>query len=222
MANRGSPTSLPKTWLRRQKLDPYYRRAKRDNYRSRASYKLLHAVRKYHFIREGDVVVDLGAAPGGWLQAAQRVVGDRGFLLGVDLKSIDPLEGANVCTLLGDIEDPDMEQEIRALLPSPADVLISDVSPNVSGIWEVDHARQIALAQRSLNLARSLLKPGGSFFAKAFQGASFCDFVLEAKQNFAEMRILKPKASRARSAEVFVLGMGLGKRNAQSSCGLPR
>jgi 23S rRNA (uridine2552-2'-O)-methyltransferase len=212
MANMGSPTSLSKMWLRKRRLDPYYKRAKRENYRSRASYKLLQAVNKYCFIKEGDVVVDLGAAPGGWLQAARRVVGDRGFLLGVDLKPVPPLEESNVCTLIGDIEDPDVEREIERLLPSHADAVISDVSPNVSGVWEVDHARQIALAQKSLNLARSLLKIRGNVFVKAFQGDLFRNFVEEVEQRFVKMKIVKPKASRVRSAEVFVLGMGLRKR----------
>jgi 23S rRNA (uridine2552-2'-O)-methyltransferase len=203
---------MSKTWLRKHRLDPYYKRAKKESYRSRASYKLLQAVSKYRFIREGDVVVDLGAAPGGWLQAARGIVGDRGFILGVDLKPVRPLGSVNVHTLLGDIEDPCLEQKISTLLPSHPDAVISDVSPNVSGIWEVDHARQIMLAQKSLHLALSLLKTPGSFFVKAFQGDMFNTFLKEVEQHFAKTRILKPKASRARSAEVFILGRALKKR----------
>ena len=200
---------MPKAWVRERKREYYYRKAKEENYRSRATYKLLQAVEKYHFIRKGDVVVDLGAAPGGWLQATRNLVGDDGFVLGVDTESIKPLKAPNVLAIVGDLTDPETQKRIREILPARADCIISDVSPNISGIWEVDHARQIDLARESLHLALTLLKKGGSFFVKVFQGDLFRNFVREAQRHFKRVEIIKPKASRAASAEIFVLGMDM-------------
>jgi 23S rRNA (uridine2552-2'-O)-methyltransferase len=200
--------SLPKAWVRERKQDYYYKKAKEEKYRSRAAYKLLQAVKKYRFTRKNDVVVDLGAAPGGWLQAARKIVGEEGFVLGVDLKSIEPLEAANVHAIIGDITDSEMLKQVKRSLPSLVDTVISDVSPNVSGVWEVDHARQIDLARQSLIFALKLLKANGNFFVKVFQGDMFQGFVDEVKQYFERVEIIKPKASRAKSAEIFVLGMG--------------
>lgn len=202
---------LPKAWVRERKRDYYYRKAKEEKYRSRATYKLLQAIKKYRFLKKGDVVVDLGAAPGGWLQASRKIVGTEGFVLGVDLKSIKPLEVTNVHTMVGNITDPETQKQIEKILPSLADAVISDVSPNISGVWEVDHARQIDLARESLRLALKLLRKNGNFFVKVFQGDMFKGFVEEVRQHFARVEIVKPKASRAKSAEMFVLGMGLKK-----------
>jgi len=200
---------LPKAWVKERKREYYYRRAKEEKYRSRAAYKLLQAVEKHQFIRSGDVVVDLGAAPGGWMQASRKIVGDEGFVLGVDVKSIEPIDLPNVRTLVGDITEPQTIEYVRELLPRSADVVVSDVSPNISGIWELDHARQIDLARRSLQIAASILKPKGNFFVKTFQGDMLRDFVKEVKERFAFVKLIKPKASRAKSAELYVLGMNL-------------
>lgn len=199
---------MPEAWIRERKRDYYYRKAKEEKLRSRAAYKLLEAVRKYGFLKRGDVVVDLGAAPGGWLQASRRVVGNEGFVLGVDLRDIRPFESANVHTIVGDITTSETSDRIERILPCLADAVISDVSPNVSGVWEVDHARQIDLARKSLMLALKLLRVEGSFFVKAFQGDMLADFVEEVRRHFARVEIVKPKASRAKSAEIFVLGIG--------------
>jgi 23S rRNA (uridine2552-2'-O)-methyltransferase len=180
-----------------------------EKYRSRATYKLLQVVKKYRFIKLGDVVVDLGAAPGGWIQACRKIVGDSGFVLGVDLEQIQPFDSSNVRTIVGDVTDPQTIQQIKEFLPHPVDVVVSDVSPNVSGVWELDHARQIDLARYSLQIATSILKPKGNFFAKVFEGDMLNDFVKEVKQHFAFVKLVKPKASRARSAELYVIGMRL-------------
>lgn len=201
--------SLPKSWVRERKRDYYFRKAKEEKYRSRATYKLLQAVKKYHFLKRGDVVIDLGAAPGGWLQASRKIVGDEGFVLGIDQKLIMPLRATNIQTILGDITDAETQERIGQFLPSLADVVISDLSPNVSGVWEVDHARQIDLACESLKLALRHLKTRGNFLVKVFQGDMFPNFVEEVEKHFTRVEIIKPKASRARSAEVFVLGIGL-------------
>lgn len=200
---------LPKAWVRERKKEYYYRKAKEEKYRSRATYKLLQVVKKYRFIKLGDVVVDLGAAPGGWIQACRKIVGDSGFVLGVDLEQIQPFDSSNVRTIVGDVTDPQTIQHIKEFLPHPVDVVVSDVSPNVSGVWELDHARQIDLARYSLQIATSILKPKGNFFAKVFEGDMLNDFVKEIKQHFAFVKLVKPKASRARSAELYVIGMRL-------------
>jgi 23S rRNA (uridine2552-2'-O)-methyltransferase len=198
---------LPKAWVRERKRDYYYRLAKEERYRSRAAYKLLEAVNRYGFIKPGDVVVDLGAAPGGWMQASRKIVGEAGFILGVDVKSIEPIDDANVRSVVGNITESETFATVSELLPRSADVVLSDVSPNVSGIWELDHARQIDLARRALQLAVSVLRPRGNFFVKVFQGDMLNDFVFEMKQSFASVRLVKPRASRRKSAEIFVLGL---------------
>jgi len=198
---------LPKAWVKERKREYYYRKAKEEKFRSRAAYKLLQTVEKHRFIKHGYVVVDLGATPGGWTQASRRIVGSSGFVLGVDLKPIEPIDRPNVHTVVGDVTDSQITQNIKELLPRPADVVISDVSPNISGIWELDHARQIDLARHSLRIATSVLKPRGNFFVKVFQGDTLNDFVKEVKQHFSFVKLIKPKASRAKSAELYVLGM---------------
>jgi 23S rRNA (uridine2552-2'-O)-methyltransferase len=197
---------LPKAWANQRKKEYYYRKAKEEAYRSRAAYKLLQTVKKHRFIKKGDVVVDLGAAPGGWLQAVRRIVGKEGFVLGVDLKEIGTLNEENVFTIVSDITRPNTLELIRGILPSLADVVVSDVSPRVSGIWEVDHARQIGLARASLLVALKVLRPDGNFFVKVFQGDMFRDFCADVKRCFLNVKVVKPKASRPKSAEVFVLG----------------
>ena len=198
---------MPKAWVRERKRDYYYRLAKEERYRSRAAYKLLEAVNRYGFIKSGDVVVDLGAAPGGWMQASRKIVGEAGFVLGVDVKSIEPINDANVRSVVGDVTELETIEAVSELLPRSADVVLSDVSPNVSGIWELDHARQIDLARRTLQLAVSVLRSGGNLFVKVFQGDMLNDFVFEMKQSFASVRLVKPRASRRKSAEIFVLGL---------------
>jgi 23S rRNA (uridine2552-2'-O)-methyltransferase len=200
---------LPKAWVQEHKRDYYYKKAKEEKYRSRASYKLFQAVKKYHFMKNRDIIVDLGAAPGGWIQAARKIVGSKGFVLGVDIKPIEPFSEPNVRTIIGDITEQETLQQILSFLPTKADAVISDASPNISGIWEVDHARQIDLAQQALQISFRTLKPHGSFFVKVFQGDMLNDFIEEVKQHFKIVRIIKPKASRAKSSEMFILGMHL-------------
>jgi 23S rRNA (uridine2552-2'-O)-methyltransferase len=200
---------LPKAWIQERKRDYYYRKAKEEKYRSRAAYKLLQAVEKYHFISKGYFVVDLGAAPGGWVQAARKIVGTKGFILGVDLKPIEPFQQSNVRTIIGDINEPETIQEIVSMLPRKADAVISDASPNISGIWEVDHARQIDLACQSLTIALETLRPFGNFFVKVFQGDMLDSFIEKMKRHFKDVKVIKPKASRTKSSEIFILGTHL-------------
>ncbi|MBS7632076.1 RlmE family RNA methyltransferase [Candidatus Bathyarchaeota archaeon] len=202
---------MPRAWIQERKRDYYYKKAKEEKYRSRAVYKLFQTVKKYHFIKRGDVVIDLGAAPGGWIQAARKIVGNKGFVLGVDLKPIDPFPQPYVRTIVGDITEPETLQQIQEFVPRKVDVVLSDASPNISGIWELDHARQIDLAQQALKIALEVLKPSGCFFVKVFQGDMLDDFIAKVKQHFSEVKVVKPEASRARSSELFILAQGLKK-----------
>lgn len=192
-----------------RKRDYYYKKAKQEKYRSRAAYKLLQTAQKYHFIKNGDVVVDLGTAPGGWVQAARKIVGSNGFVLGVDLKSVEPFGEHNVRTIQGDIKGQETLQQILEFIPRQADAVISDASPNISGIWEVDHARQIDLAQHALDIALETLRPCGNLFVKVFQGDMLDDFVKKVKNHFQDVKVIKPQASRGKSSEMFVLGICL-------------
>jgi 23S rRNA (uridine2552-2'-O)-methyltransferase len=204
---------LPKAWLQERKRDYYYKKAKEEKYRSRAAYKLFEAFQKYHFMKYGDVVVDLGAAPGGWIQAARKIVGGKGFVLGVDLKPIEPFPYGNVRTIIADITEQETIKQILQMLPRKADAVISDASPNISGIWEIDHARQIDLAQHALKIALKTLRFSGNFFVKVFQGDLLDDFIQEMKKHFEIVKIVKPKASRAKSSEIFLLGMHLKRQD---------
>jgi 23S rRNA (uridine2552-2'-O)-methyltransferase len=202
---------LPKAWIQDRKRDYYYQKAKQEKYRSRAAYKLFQAIKKYHFIEFGDVVVDLGAAPGGWIQAARKTAGKRGFVLGVDLKHIEPFPQEYVRTIICDITMQNAVQQIMEMLPRKADAVISDASQNISGVWEVDHARQIDLAQQALEIALETLRSGGNFFVKVFQGDMLDNYTHEVKQHFEKVLVIKPKASRAKSSEMFILGRCLKK-----------
>jgi 23S rRNA (uridine2552-2'-O)-methyltransferase len=202
-------TFLPKAWIQDRKRDYYYQKAKAENYRSRATYKLSQAARKYQFIRRGDVVVDLGAAPGGWIQAARKIAGKTGFVLGVDLKPIAPFPQEYVRTIVADFTEPETLQQIMDFLPRKADVVLSDASPNISGIWEVDNARQIDLAAQALKIALSILRPSGNFFVKVFEGDMLPGFVKTVKKHFDAVKVLKPKASRAKSSEMYLFAMNL-------------
>jgi 23S rRNA (uridine2552-2'-O)-methyltransferase len=200
---------LTKAWIQNRKRDYYYKKAKAENYRSRATYKLSQTATKYHFIRRGDVVVDLGAAPGGWIQAARKIVGKTGFVLGVDLKPIAAFPQEYVRTIVADFTEAETLRQILDLLPRKADVVLSDASPNISGIWEVDNARQIDLASQALKIALSVLRPSGNFFVKVFEGDMLAGFVKTVKKHFSEVKVVKPKASRAKSSEMYLLAMNL-------------
>ena len=200
---------LPKAWIQDRKREYYYKKAKEENYRSRATYKLVQANEKYGFIQRNDIVVDLGAAPGGWIQAARKMTGKNGFVLGVDLKPIEPFTQEYVRTIIADLSDSGIVEEIRSFLPRLADVVISDAAPNITGVWEVDHARQIDLATEALRIAKRVLRPSGNIFVKVFQGDLLNDFIQAVKVSFDTVKIVKPKASRAKSSEMYILALGL-------------
>lgn len=198
---------MPSDWLRQRKKDQFHRLAKKRGFRSRATFKLLQVAKRYSFVGRGDRVLDLGCAPGGWLQAAHQLVGGRGFILGVDLEAIAPLPFTNVVAIRADITQDGLVDQIRTAAPGTFDVIVSDLSPDLSGVWDVDQARQIELARCALRVARILLRPSGNMLVKVFQGSELKEFRLEMKASFHILRIVKPPASRPESAELYFLGL---------------
>lgn len=199
---------MPSEWLRRHRKDQYHRLAKQRGFRSRASFKLLQIVRRYRFLKQRDIVLDLGAAPGGWLQAARQIVGNTGYVLGVDKDEIEDLPFDNVETLTADLTENNILELLQSRDSAQFDVILSDLSPNVSGVWDLDHVRQLELARISLRIARAMLKPEGNMLVKVFQGSELKEFELEMRSSFRTMRIVKPPASRSESAELYFLGLG--------------
>lgn len=195
---------MSRRWLRERKRDKYYRLAKKLGYRARSAFKLIQLNEKYGIIKEGDDVLDLGAAPGGWLQVA-REISKTGTIVGVDLKPIARLDG--VITIVGDITKEETVEKIRRV-KDRFDVVLSDVSPNISGVWDIDHARSVELSRRAFELARIFLKPGGNFLVKVFQGPLVEDLYNEIRKHFRFCKITKPRASRKESAEVYIIGKG--------------
>ena len=191
-------------WLREHFTDEYVKRAQAEGYRSRAVYKLLEIDEKDRLLRPSLTVVDLGAAPGGWSQLAARRVGNQGVLIALDILPMEPLPGVTV--IEGDFREAEIFERLLATLSGrPVDLVISDMAPNTSGIKAVDQPRGMYLAELALDFARRSLRPGGDFLTKAFQGAGFDIFLHELRIAFTTVTIRKPKASRARSAEQYLL-----------------
>jgi len=190
--------------LEEAKRDFYRRRARAEGYRSRASYKLLEAVKRYKLINRGDRVIDLGAAPGGWVQVASDAVGTSGLVIGVDVDPVE-LDLSNARTLQIDINDRSLLETIKTLLPSGADVILSDLSPNISGAWDLDHYRQIELTLRSLQLCDIFLRASGNAMFKVFEGERFGELRKEVGRRFRTVTIMKPKASRRESSEIYLV-----------------
>lgn len=187
-----------KQWLRRHVTDPYVRKAKEQGYRSRAAFKLLEIEEKERLLRPGMLVVDLGAAPGGWSQVAAQRVGPRGRVVAVDLLEIAPITGVTV--LKGDFRQPAVRDTLGG---QKADLVLSDLSPNLSGIPGVDQARSLELAEAAVDACRASLKPDGAFVTKAFQGEAFHTLKKMLEQAFQAVKVVKPAASRGESRETY-------------------
>jgi 23S rRNA (uridine2552-2'-O)-methyltransferase len=200
---------LTKAWIHDRKNEYYYKKAKEENYRSRATYKLVQANEKYGFIKRNSIVVDLGAAPGGWIQAARKMTGKSGFVLGVDLKPIEPFTQEYIRTIIGDFTESGTVDQILSFIPRKADVVLCDAAPNITGVWEVDHARQIDLAEKALEIAQCVLRPEGNFFVKVFEGDLLNEFIESVKPLFDSVKMVKPQASRQKSSEMYLLALGL-------------
>jgi 23S rRNA (uridine2552-2'-O)-methyltransferase len=197
-----------KLWLERQLNDPYVARAKREGMRSRAAYKLMEIDDKARFLKKGARVLDLGAAPGGWAQvAAKRVHAPaQGRVVGIDLLDIDPLPGVEFTQL--DFLDPSAPEKLKAMLGGPADVVLSDMAANATGHRRTDHIKIVALVEAAAEFAREVLAPGGVFLAKVIQGGTEGVLLADLKRDFAVVKHVKPLASRADSAELYLLATG--------------
>lgn len=205
---KGRPLSS-KLWLERQLNDPYVARAKAEGLRSRAAFKLAEIDDRYHLLKAGRSVLDLGAAPGGWSQVAARRVGateGRGRVVAIDLLPMDPIAGAAFAQL--DFLDPAAPARIRDMLGGEADVVLSDMAANATGHRRTDHLKIMALAEAAAAFAREVLKPGGAFLAKVLQGGTEATLLADLKRDFATVRHVKPAASRTDSAELYVLATG--------------
>jgi 23S rRNA (uridine2552-2'-O)-methyltransferase len=183
--------------------DRYRKLAKDKGYRSRSAYKLLQLNNSYHIFRQRNKVIDLGCAPGGWLQVAIKEVGSYGKVIGIDLKEVKPLEGAII--LHGNIEDHGIIDGVIKILNSKADVVLSDLSPNVSGIWDIDHARQISLTKSAFSVAQKILKENGNAIFKVFEGDLLNEVKDDLNSNFHKVLLTKPGASRQQSSELYIV-----------------
>jgi 23S rRNA (uridine2552-2'-O)-methyltransferase len=208
-------TLSSKLWLERQLNDPYVGRAKREGFRSRAAYKLIEIDDKHRLFKGGTRVVDLGAAPGGWSQVAGKRVGagaggGRGRVVAIDLLDMAPLAGVDFVHL--DFLDAAAPDKIKALLGGPADVVLSDMAANATGHRKTDHIRIMALAEAAADFARDVLADGGAFLCKVLQGGTEATLLAALKRDFASVKHVKPSASRADSAELYLLATGFRGR----------
>ncbi len=201
-------------WYLEKKREHYYKQAKKNGYRARSAFKLLQIQKKFEIIKPGDVVVDLGAAPGGWSQVAKKLVGDSGTIVGIDLLPIDPIR--DVTFLKGDMTKAESLQKIKDIVDDKkADVVISDMSPDMSGNYSVDQARSIYLCQQAVKTAEALLKVGGNFICKVFAGEDLQDLRNDINKKFKMVKQFSPPASRKSSSEIFIIARFL--KNSQIS-----
>lgn len=202
-------------WLKEHFDDPYVKMAQRDGYRSRASYKLLEIQEKDRILRPGMTVIDLGAAPGGWSQVTSRLIGDKGRLIASDILPMDSI--ADVTFIQGDFtEDEVFAQLLDAVGDKQVDLVVSDMAPNMSGVKVADQARAMFLCELALDLAMRVLRPGGDFLIKIFQGDGFDAYLKDIRQNFDKVQMRKPLSSRDRSREQYLLARGFRGDPAQT------
>ncbi len=205
---------MPRRFLSERRRDPYYRAAQREGLRSRAAFKLMYLDDRFRLFRPGARVLDLGAAPGGWSMVARDRVGPRGEVVAVDPRPIEPIDG--VRSVRGKVGDPGL---LRGLGDAPFDVVLSDMSPRISGAYATDHARSVSLVHDALALARRTLRPGGSFTAKVFDGDLVDDLLRELTRTFAAVRRTKPPASREPSSEIYLVALGYRPEGASGGPG---
>jgi 23S rRNA (uridine2552-2'-O)-methyltransferase len=194
--------------LNEARRDLYRRLAREQGYKSRAAFKLIEANERYQFIKEGGKVVDFGSAPGGWLQVASALVGPEGLVVGVDLQAVK-LKEKNVVFLKSDVNDPNLPAQVAKALGGKADVILSDLSPEVSGVWELDQTIQVDLTMKVLDISLALLRPGGAAFCKLFEGERAQEVRDEFRLRFKVVRVIKPAASRNASSELYYYCEGI-------------
>jgi len=200
-------TKTSKAWMHEHVTDPYVRRAKQEGFRSRAAFKLMEILEKDKLVRGGMTVVDLGAAPGGWSQVLAPLVGEKGRVVALDLLDMEPIR--NVTFLKADFSSDEGAALLAGALEGRlADLVVSDMAPNISGVGMVDQARSVHLAELALDFTADFLKPGGNLLVKVFQGAGLDEFRRQVGQAYQSVAVRKPKASRDRSSELFLLAKG--------------
>jgi len=191
-------------WYSEKKKEFYYNKAKQEGYRARSAFKLIQIHKKFSIFSQRDIVLDLGAAPGGWSQVARKLIGTEGSVIGIDLSFIDPLE--RVVFLQGDVTSEDSHIELENLLEGrKAQVILSDMSPNISGNYSVDQARSVFLCEQALLVAQDFLADGGKFICKAFMGSDLTGFVNQVKKSFGKLWKFSPSASRKSSSEIYLI-----------------
>lgn len=191
-------------WYREKKREHFYKEAKKVGYRARSAFKLKQIQKKFKIIQKGDSVLDLGAAPGGWSQVAKEIVNEQGLVIGVDLSFIEPING--ITFVQSDLTEESTLQKIRQMMGGDkVDVILSDMSPNISGNYTVDHARSIFLCEQALKSTKILLKPGGNFVCKVFDGEYLQDFIQKTNKMFKTVKQLSPNASRKSSSEIYII-----------------
>ncbi len=194
-------------WLNEHFADPYVKQSQMDGYRSRASYKLIELNEKDRLLKPGSVVVDLGAAPGGWSQVAAQAVGDQGLVIASDILPMDAIAGVDF--IQGDFTENDVFESIMASIDGrPVDLVISDMAPNMSGVAAIDQPGAMYLVELALDMARQVLSPGGHLVTKVFHGEGFDEFLKDTRQSFRQVMTRKPAASRARSRETYLVAKG--------------
>ena len=204
-------TNSSARWLQRQLNDPYVSEAKRLGFRGRAAFKLVDIDDKYDFLRPGQKIVDLGCAPGGWVQVAQNRIGENGHVVGIDLLEVEPIPGADI--IQGDFLDDDAPDKLKALMQGPADVVLSDMAAATTGHNSTDHLRIVGLVEVAIIFACEVLKPGGAFAAKVFAGGTEASLLALLKKNFTKVSHYKPPSSRKESAEIYVVALGFKGRD---------
>ena len=199
---------MGKQWEVEKKKEHYYKMAKKEMYRSRASYKLLQLNKKFRIIKSRDYVVDLGAAPGGWSQVALDIVGEEGKVIAVDLQRIRPFEEGNFVQITGDFTKKEIVDKIESELEWNADVILSDAAPKLTGIKDIDQLKSIDIAENALKIADFILKIDGSMIIKVFQGEGFEDYLKKVKKKFKTVKTTKPPSSKKGSVEMYIIAMG--------------
>ncbi|MGL4670324.1 MAG: RlmE family RNA methyltransferase [Methanobacteriaceae archaeon] len=199
-------------WQVEKKKEHYYKKAKESEYRSRASFKLLQLDKKYKIIKEGEKIVDLGAAPGGWSQVALEKVGETGKVVAIDLNKIKPFTEENLYKMQGDFTSTEAQEEIIRYLEGYADVVMSDASPKLTGIKDIDKLRSTDLAQGVLDINKKILKNNGNMVIKVFQGSEYKELLDKIKKEFRSVKTTKPSSSRKKSTEMYVIGLKYKRR----------
>lgn len=199
-------TASSNRWLERQLNDPYVREAKAKGYRSRAAFKIVELDSKFRFFKKGARILDLGAAPGGWSQVAATRVGDTGKVVAADVLEMEPIPGVEI--FLADLTDPDVPGMLKGALGGPADLVLTDMAAPTTGHRATDHLRTLALFEIALDVAEDTLKPGGAFVGKVFRGGATGELLARIKKMFADVKHVKPPASRAESVELYLVATG--------------